>query len=143
MKNKVLEDLIVVKRSGQRVSFNGPKIAVAIKASFDDVFETYDESDVNFVYNKVIEDIISEYDSRKTINVEDIQDIIEKNLKKHGFNEVCDNFINYRNKRKASRETYQVRKEHKFNKVKFNTYIVPESCKIVFVHFTFIIESDK
>ena len=33
--NEVLENLIVVKRSGQRVNFNSVKIAVAIKHAFD------------------------------------------------------------------------------------------------------------
>ena len=117
MNIEALNDLVVVKRSGQRVSFNGTKIAVAIKAAFDTIYETYDESQVNFVYNKVIEDIIKEYTNRKTINVEDIQDIIENNLKKHKFDEVYNAFYTYRLKRKASRETFQVRKEHKFVKV--------------------------
>ena len=117
MNIEALNDLVVVKRSGQRVSFNGTKIAVAIKAAFDDIYETYDESKVNFVYNKVIEDIINEYSNRKTINVEDIQDIIENNLKKHKFDEVYNAFYTYIMKRNASRETFQVRKEHKFVKV--------------------------
>ena len=117
MNREVLNDLIVVKRSGQRVTFNGTKIAIAIKSAFDDVYETYDESKVNFVYNKVIETITEKYENRKTINVEDIQDIIENNLKKHNFNEVYDAFYTYRLKRKASRETFQIRKEHKFVKV--------------------------
>ena len=33
--NHSLEDLVVVKRSGQRVEFNSLKIAVAIKNAFD------------------------------------------------------------------------------------------------------------
>ena len=42
--------IIVVKRSGQRVAFNGTKIAIAIKSSFDDLYETYDENKVNNSY---------------------------------------------------------------------------------------------
>ena len=37
MENNLTSDLIVVKRSGQRVSFNGAKIALAIKKGFDSV----------------------------------------------------------------------------------------------------------
>ena len=33
--NEVFKNLIVVKRSGQRVNFNSVKIAVAIKHAFD------------------------------------------------------------------------------------------------------------
>ena len=38
-KESVLEDLIVVKRSGQRVPFNDTKVAIAIKKGFDSVYE--------------------------------------------------------------------------------------------------------
>jgi len=112
----VLSDLIVVKRSGQRVSFNGPKIALAIKGAFDNVYETYEERKVNAVYNLVIDYIIKEYAQRKTIQVEDIQDIIETQLKKVGLDEVHDAFKQYRNRRRLSRETFPFRKEHKFVK---------------------------
>jgi len=71
-----LSELVVVKRSGQRISFNGTKIAVAIKHGFDNIREN-NEEDVNKVYSKVLEYISSNYSDRKTINVEDIQDIIE------------------------------------------------------------------
>jgi len=37
MIENIFEELVVVKRSGQRVNFNGTKIAVAIKSAFDDV----------------------------------------------------------------------------------------------------------
>ena len=40
MHNEVLEGLIVVKRSGQRVDFNASKIAIAIKKAFDSVSHT-------------------------------------------------------------------------------------------------------
>ena len=80
MKDKIENYLTVVKRSGQRVAFNGTKIAIAIKSSFDDLYETYDENKVNFIYNDVMDYIACEYENRKTINVEDIQDLIEKYL---------------------------------------------------------------
>ena len=32
----ILDEIIVVKRRGQRINFNGSKIAVAIKGAFDD-----------------------------------------------------------------------------------------------------------
>ena len=117
MKDKIENYLTVVKRSGQRVAFNGTKIAIAIKSSFDDLYETYDENKVNFIYNDVINHISSEYENRKTINVEDIQDIIENKLKKHGFDEVYENFKGYRERRRASRETFQNKVQHKFVKV--------------------------
>ena len=53
MEDTIFKDLTVVKRSGQRVSFNGLKIAVAIKRAFESVTEDYNEKDINFVYEKV------------------------------------------------------------------------------------------
>ena len=77
MKGDILSELVVVKRSGQRVSFNGAKVAIAIKKGFDSVYEEYDEKEVNKVYEKVLKSIEKNYQDRKTIGVEEIQDIIE------------------------------------------------------------------
>ena len=73
----VLNDLTVVKRSGQRVEFNGTKIVVAIKKAFDQVRPLNSEKEINKVYADVLNYINNTYTDRKTINVEDIQDIIE------------------------------------------------------------------
>ena len=81
MWNEVLEDLIVVKRSGQRVEFNASKIAIAVKKAFDAVYTEADEREVYKVFEKVLSYINENYKERKTINVEDIQDIIENVLK--------------------------------------------------------------
>ena len=52
----------VIKRDGKKVDFDGTKIAIAIKKSFDSVNTEsdickYDETDVNKIYNLVIEEI--------------------------------------------------------------------------------------
>ena len=116
MKENILEDLIVVKRSGQRVNFTPPKIAIAIKHAFDSIEKDYDEININKVYERVLEDIISLYEGRKTINVEDIQDIIEKQLKLNKYEDVYLSFSKYRQNRKASREAFAVKQQHKFFK---------------------------
>ena len=82
IKDAVENDLIVVKRSGQRVPFNGTKIALAIKKGYDSVYPEYDEKIVNKIYEKVLKTIEKEYTDRKTIGIEEVQDIIEKELKK-------------------------------------------------------------
>ena len=115
--NEVLENLIVVKRSGQRVNFNGVKIAIAIKQAFDSYDEdSNNEKKANRVYNLVLDYIVSVYQNRKTINVEDIQDIIEDNLKKCGYHEVYKRFNEYRLQRAASREAFSIKEQHKFVK---------------------------
>lgn len=49
-----LTNLIVVKRDGKKVSFDGTKIAIAIKKGFDSIDGKYNEDDISKVYNKVI-----------------------------------------------------------------------------------------
>lgn len=116
MEKDLLEELVVVKRSGQRVNFNDTKIALAVKKSFDSVYEEYDEKLVNKVKEKVLSEIRKNYKDRKTIGVEDIQDIIEKELKILKYDEVYESFKSYRERRAASREAFVVKQQHKFVK---------------------------
>ena len=53
MERDFFNDIIVVKRSGQRVNFNPAKIAIAVKKGFDSVYEEYDEKKVNQVKEAV------------------------------------------------------------------------------------------
>ncbi len=115
MKTEILEDLVVVKRSGQRVPFNGTKVALAIKKGYDSVYDDYDEKIVNKVYEKVLKYIEDNYQERKTIGVEEIQDIIEKILEKED-KEVHKSFSEYRERRTASREAFVIKQQHKFVK---------------------------
>lgn len=112
----IFEELVVVKRSGQRVNFNSYKIAVAIKNAFDNVSNDYTEKDINKVYEEVLIYIEREYIDRKTINVEDIQDIIESNLKNNNYEDVYISFNDYRRKRAASRSVFTAKGQHKFVK---------------------------
>ena len=116
MEKDLLEELVVVKRSGQRVNFNDTKIALAVKKGFDSVYEEYDEKLVNKVKEKVLSEIRKNYKDRKTIGVEDIQDIIEKELKILKNDEVYESFKSYRERRAASREAFVVKQQHKFVK---------------------------
>ena len=94
--NLIFKELVVVKRSGQRVNFNSMKIAIAIKKAFDSIgFEDY-ERKVNKVYEDVLSYIRNNYWDRKTINVEDIQDIIQTKLKDDNYEDVYKAFSDYR-----------------------------------------------
>lgn len=112
----ILNNLIVVKRSGQRVDFNNTKIAVAIKKAFDQVRPINSEKEVNNTYEDVLNYINSNYIDRKTINVEDIQDIIETKLKENGYHDVYTAFSDYRIRRALSRKTFGIKQQHKFAK---------------------------
>ena len=116
MEKDFLDDLVVVKRSGQRVSFNDAKIALAVKKGFDSVYEEYDEKNVYKVKEKVLDQIRKEYKDRKTIGVEDVSEVIEEVLKKLKYDEVYESFRNYRERRDASREAFVVKQQHKFVK---------------------------
>lgn len=84
---------IVVKRDGKKVEFDGAKIALAIQKGFGDIVGNedpktakYNETDVNKVYSKVL-GRIEKIDSDK-IKIEEIQDLIEEELKNLGYQDV-------------------------------------------------------
>ena len=114
--SNTLTNLVVVKRSGQRVNFNGNKIAIAIKQAFDTVFEEVNELEINQIYENVLKYIDSNYKDRKTINVEDIQDVIEQELKNGKYLNVYEHFTSYRQKRSALRKIFEEKQDHKFAK---------------------------
>ena len=97
---------IVVKRDGKKVEFNGAKIALAIQKGFEDVIDfstkKYDETDVNKVYIKVLTRI--EKLENEKIKIEEIQDLIEEELKSSAYKEVYEAFSSYREKRAQSRQ---------------------------------------
>ena len=111
MERDFFNDIIVVKRSGQRVNFNPTKEAIAVKKGFDSVYEEYDEKKVNQVKEKVLDYIEKNYKDRKTIGVEDVQDVIEEVLKKMKYNEVYESFKGYRERRAASRDAFVTKQQ--------------------------------
>ena len=110
-----LANIIVIKRSGKKVVFDGMKIAVAVKKGFDSVEGKYDEEDINKIYNNVIKKI---KDSKlERIKIEQIQDWIEEQLKAGGYDDVYKSYSKYREKRNQSREIFfEEKRKHKFLK---------------------------
>ncbi len=115
--------LIVIKRNGKKVDFDGTKIALAIKKGFDNVNEqdeetgkyVYDEKDIKKVYDDVIKTIEKKYTDK--IKIEEIQDLIEESFTKKGYQEVHDSFAEYRERRAKSREMFvDDKRMHKFLK---------------------------
>ena len=124
---ELLENLTVVKRDGKKVSFNGTKIAVAIKKGFDSIpkiytdedeeTSVYTEKDIQKVYQSVINRIEKDYKDSEKIKIEEIQDIIEEQLKKLKYDDVYESFSEYRERRAQSREMFMDdKKRHKFLK---------------------------
>lgn len=119
-------DMKVVKRNGKKVDFDGTKIALAIKKGFDSVktyvdedgetvTSRYSEKDIQKVYQNVIKRIGKEYKDK--IKIEEIQDMIEEELSKKGYEDVYQSFSEYRERRNQSRQLFFDEKQtHKFLK---------------------------
>ena len=122
-----LEDLVVVKRNGKKVDFDKTKIALAVKKGFDSVSgnleedeeqeSIYNEKDIQKICHAVVSKIEKEYSSVGKIKIEEIQDIIEEELEKKGYQDVYQSFSNYRERRNQSRKSFfDDKKTHKFLK---------------------------
>ena len=117
-----LTDLKVVKRNGKKVDFDGTKIAMAIKKGFDSITiddeKKYTEKDINKVYVSVLDRIEKDYKEEEKIKIEAIQDLIEEELNKKGYEDVYKSFSDYRERRTQSRIAFfDDKKQHKFKKV--------------------------
>ncbi len=122
IEDKILA-ITVIKRNGKKVDFDGSKIAVAIKKGFDSVAteeeKKYNEKDIQKIYQKVIKRIDKEFVSENIdkIKIEEIQDLIEDELKKNNYEDVYESFSEYRERRTASRQAFSDEKKmHKFLK---------------------------
>ena len=107
----------VVKRDGRKVSYNGDKIAMAIRKGFNGVINNngYTEEDHNKVFLAVTYDIEKNYEEDSSIPIEDIQNLIEAKLKELGYIDVYEAFSSYRNRRNESRKAFENR-QHKLMK---------------------------
>ena len=125
-KEEILEVLEVIKRNGKKVTFDGSKIAIAIKKGFDSIvtedengehIKKYNEKDIQKVYHAVIKNIEKESKEKRKIKIESIQDMIEIELQKKGYEDVYKNFSEYRERRNQSRQLFfDEKKTHKFLK---------------------------
>lgn len=89
----------VIKRNGNYEPFKDFKINDAIKKSFDSVTIPFDES--------VFKNVISIIDKKEVWAVEEIQDVIEKELYRKEYFTVMRSFMLYRHTRKLQREHTQ------------------------------------
>lgn len=121
-----LDSLVVIKRNGKKVDFDETKIALAIKKGFDSVevdidedekMRKYTSKDVQKVYQAVLKRIERESAEIEKFKIEDIQDYIEDELSKKGYEDVYKSFKEYRERRNQSRQSFFAdKKTHKFLK---------------------------
>ncbi len=113
-KRSLYELYSTVKRNGQVVSFKPEKITIAIAKALQ---ATYSSEDANALLEKartLSETVVSEikrlWPEGKTIHIEEIQDLVEKALMKHGYLDVAKRYILYREERAKVRQI-QAQKE--------------------------------
>lgn len=89
-------EIYVIKRNGAKKAFELFKIADAIDKAFDSVAVPKDP--------KVLANVVATLQEKTTWMVEDIQDLIEKELYKQGYFMVMRSFMLFRHTRKMQRE---------------------------------------
>lgn len=116
-----LNEMDVMKRNSRRTSFDGTKIAIAIQKGFNSIEDEngekkYSAKDTQKIYQQVLKRIEKDYLDSGRIRVEEIQDLIEEELKKE-YPDVYESFVNYREMRSQSRKMFaDDKKLHKFVK---------------------------
>ncbi|AFL84592.1 ribonucleoside-triphosphate reductase class III catalytic subunit [Belliella baltica DSM 15883] len=89
-------DQFVIKRNGEYALFESFKIKDALIKAFQSVNQPYQK----YILKKILKDL----ESKTTWAVEEIQDIIEKELYAFGYFDVMRSFMLYRHTRKMQRE---------------------------------------
>ena len=86
---------MITKRSGHTVAYDRMKIYNAIAAANrDGVAPVMTDAEVDAVTENVERELMD----RENITVEEIQDIVERELMKHGFYDIAKKYITYRQK---------------------------------------------
>lgn len=94
----------IIKRNGQEVDYNKEKIVNAIKKANAETL-TASKIKSQFIILGIADEITEVVEaSPVTLNVEDIQDMVEDSLSKHGYAVVRRNYSNYRVKRANVRQ---------------------------------------
>ena len=121
MENKVnivpsLQSITIIARDHKRTDFHPEKIAIAIKKGFDSLNDSnYSDQDSFLVYQHVIDQLATISLTQSSLSIEEIQDTIEKQLLKLGYEDVYESFASYRLRRSESRKVF-MSSQHKFLK---------------------------
>ena len=92
----------VVKRDGEVTEFNLGKINDAIAKAFDATNKSYNDDIIGLLSLRVSSDFQEKIQDNK-VNVEDIQDSVEKTLESTGYTDVAKAYILYRRQREKMR----------------------------------------
>lgn len=95
----------VIKRSGKEVPFDKEKIRHAINGAFNEIRNT--DCRDNAILARVMKYINAYSESNESINVEKIQDIVERVLMEEGYYNVAKAYIRYRYEHELERQKKQ------------------------------------
>jgi ribonucleoside-diphosphate reductase alpha chain len=93
----------VTKRNGEKVSFDSGRIKIAVEKAWLAADYPVDSGQFERVNNDIINEVHTIF-TDSSIGVEDIQDVVEKNLVKHGLYEISKRYILYRENRAKIRD---------------------------------------
>ncbi|VAX36464.1 Ribonucleotide reductase of class Ia (aerobic), alpha subunit [hydrothermal vent metagenome] len=114
-KRKLFELYSIMKRGGKNVSFKPEKITEAIAKAFRANNSGILTEDLlvkaRKVANQVIEEIQALWPEGKSVNIEEIQDLVEQNLMKAGYHDVARNYIIYREKHARDRREKKAKQQ--------------------------------
>lgn len=91
---------LVIKRDGTEQDFNLSKIKTAIRAAFKDVGELVDECQIDLLSEEVSDHLVAE----SIVEIEKIQDTVERVLMIGGYPDVAKSYILYRANRTKARK---------------------------------------
>ena len=105
------KDMDIIKRNGDRESYNAEKIMLAMQAAFNSVTGSeaqHDRSDLNNILQAMTAEIEADIHelskNGNPVQVETIQDLVEKTLIEHNYYAEVKNFILYRVERTKKRD---------------------------------------
>jgi ribonucleoside-triphosphate reductase len=110
----------VIKRDGTKEKFSKSKLNRALSGAFSASGKSFPQKLFNSIVNEIMDWRYREdpteksgysVQTRQSINVEEIQDIIEKQLMMNGYYDIARNFIIYRKEHQEIREWAQSKKD--------------------------------
>ena len=104
--------LTIIKRTGERVPFDIKKIETAIRKAFESCSVPVDEDIYGLLALRAVSDFTKDVKNDE-IDVESIQDSVERTLIKSGFDDVAKSYILYRKQHANIRGTVQNMMDYK------------------------------
>jgi len=121
-RRQLFELYSIIKRDGKIVSFKQEKITLAIaKALIAHNKGIYNEILIEKAHelsDKVISEIKTRWPEGKSVQIEEIQDIVEKMIMAAGYHDVAKRYIIYREERAKNRRNKQIKVEESIEWVK-------------------------